>query len=162
MKTTNLLIGLFLSLSTLVAQEITEPTLIKAASTNPVDIPYEKWELPNGLKVLIHEDHSDPIVHVHVTYHVGSNRETAGKSGFAHFFEHMMFQGSENGPDEVAPRIIAEAGGRLNGTTNSDRTVYFQRQVFLSFLLFNFACATTFMRGGLPCNQIRFMFSPNL
>ena len=126
MKKTNLFIGLFLSLSTLVAQEITEPTLIKAASTNTLDIPYEKWELPNGLKVLIHEDHSDPIVHVHVTYHVGSNRETAGKSGFAHFFEHMMFQGSEHVPDEVAPRIIAEAGGQLNGNTTSDRTVYFQ------------------------------------
>mgnify|MGYP006982506597 CR=1 FL=1 len=53
-KKTNLFIGLFLSLSTLVAQEITEPTLIKSASTNPLDIPYEKWELPNGLKVLIH------------------------------------------------------------------------------------------------------------
>ena len=75
---------------------------------------------------LIHEDHSDPIVHVHVTYHVGSNRETAGKSGFAHFFEHMMFQGSEHVPDEIAPRIIAEAGGQLNGNTTSDRTVYFQ------------------------------------
>ena len=65
-----------------------------------MDIPYEKWELSNGLKVLIHEDQSDPLVHVHVTYHVGSNRETAGKSGFAHFFEHMMFQGSENVQDE--------------------------------------------------------------
>ncbi len=125
-KKTNLFIGLFLSLSTLVAQEITEPTLIKSASTNPLDIAYEKWELPNGLKVLIHEDHSDPIVHVHVTYHVGSNRETAGKSGFAHFFEHMMFQGSEHVEDERAPRIIAEAGGRLNGNTSYDRTVYFQ------------------------------------
>ena len=126
MKKTNLFIGLFLSLSTLVAQEITEPTLIKSASTNPLDIAYEKWELPNGLKVLIHEDHSDPIVHVHVTYHVGSNRETAGKSGFAHFFEHMMFQGSEHVEDERAPRIIAEAGGELNGNTTSDRTVYLQ------------------------------------
>ena len=69
-----------------------EPVLLKSASTNPVDIPFEKWQFPNGLKVLIHEDNSDPLVHVHVTYHVGSNRETAGKSGFAHFFEHMMFQ----------------------------------------------------------------------
>ena len=63
-----------------------EPVLLKSASTNPVDIPFEKWQFPNGLKVLIHEDDSDPLVHVHVTYHVGSNRETAGKSGFAHFF----------------------------------------------------------------------------
>ena len=74
--------------------------LLNNPSTDPLDISYEKWQLPNGLTVLIHEDNSDPIVHVHVTYHVGSNRETAGKSGFAHFFEHMMFQGSENVEDE--------------------------------------------------------------
>ena len=126
MKKYNLFIWLFLSVTTLVAQEITEPTLVKEASSNPIDIAYEKWELPNGLKILIHEDHSDPIVHVHVTYHVGSNRETAGKSGFAHFFEHMMFQGSEHVEDERAPRIIAEAGGQLNGNTSYDRTVYLQ------------------------------------
>ena len=86
MKKINLFTGFILLVTTLVAQDITETTLVKSASNNPLDIPYEKWELPNGLKVLIHEDHSDPIVHVHVTYHVGSNRETAGKSGFAHFF----------------------------------------------------------------------------
>ena len=111
MKRINLFAGFILLASTLVAQDITETTLVKLASTNPLDIPFEKWELPNGLKVLIHEDHSDPIVHVQVTYHVGSNRETAGKSGFAHFFEHMLFQGSEHVPDEVAIRIRAEAGG---------------------------------------------------
>jgi len=110
MKKIKLFLGLFLIGISLFAQEITQPTLIKEASTNPMDIPYEKWELPNGLTVLIHEDHSDPIVQVHVTYHVGSNRETAGKSGFAHFFEHMLFQGSEHVEDERAPRIIAEAG----------------------------------------------------
>src|SRR5688572_4956260 len=59
-------------------------------------IAYEKWKLPNGLTVIIHEDHSDPIVNVSVLYHVGSARESIGKSGFAHLFEHMMFQGSEN------------------------------------------------------------------
>ena len=103
-----------------------EPVLLKSASTNPIDIPFEKWQFPNGLKVLIHEDNSDPLVHVHVTYHVGSNRETAGKSGFAHFFEHMMFQGSENVPDEKHFKIINDAGGNMNGNTTSDRTVYFQ------------------------------------
>ena len=123
MKKTNLFIGLFLSASALFSQEITEPTLIKEASTNPVDIPYEKWEMPNGLTILIHEDHSDPIVQVHITYHVGSNRETAGKSGFAHLFEHMLFQGSEHVEDERGPRIIAEAGGQLNGNISFDRTV---------------------------------------
>lgn len=126
MKKINLLAVFTLCTSILLAQDITKSILVKPASTNPVDIPYEKWELPNGMKILIHEDHSDPIVHVHVTYHVGSNRETAGKSGFAHFFEHMLFQGSEHVEDERAPRIIAEAGGQLNGNTTYDRTVYYQ------------------------------------
>lgn len=89
-------------------------------------IPYEKYILPNGLTLLIHEDHSDPIVHVDVTYHVGSAREEIGKSGFAHFFEHMMFQGSDNVADEQHFKIITEAGGTLNGTTNRDRTNYFE------------------------------------
>ena len=126
MKKINLLAVFTLFASILLAQDITKSILVKPASTNPVDIPYEKWKLPNGMKILIHEDHSDPIVHVHVTYHVGSNRETAGKSGFAHFFEHMLFQGSEHVEDERAPRIIAEAGGQLNGNTTYDRTVYYQ------------------------------------
>lgn len=89
-------------------------------------IPYKKYELSNGLTVLVHEDHSDPIVHVDVTYHVGSAREEIGKSGFAHFFEHMMFQGSDNVADEQHFKIITEAGGTLNGTTNQDRTNYFE------------------------------------
>ncbi|SEA39661.1 zinc protease [Alkalimonas amylolytica] len=91
-----------------------------------VAIPYQKFELANGLTVIIHEDHSDPLVHVDVTYHVGSAREELGKSGFAHFFEHMMFQGSENVADEEHFKIVTEAGGTLNGTTNADRTNYFQ------------------------------------
>ncbi len=89
-------------------------------------IPYEKYVLPNGLTVVVHEDHSDPIVHVDVTYHVGSAREEVGKSGFAHFFEHMMFQGSDNVGDEQHFKIVSEAGGTLNGTTNRDRTNYFE------------------------------------
>ncbi len=91
-----------------------------------VVIPYEKYVLPNGLTIIVHEDHSDPIVHVDVTYHVGSAREEIGKSGFAHFFEHMMFQGSDNVADEQHFKIITEAGGTLNGTTNRDRTNYFE------------------------------------
>ena len=126
MKKTSLFTAALLLASNLVAQDFTETTLVKPASTNPMDIPYEKWELPNGLTVLIHEDHSDPIVHVDVTYHVGSNREAAGKSGFAHFFEHMMFQGSEHVADEQHFRIIGDAGGTFQGTTNSDRTNYYE------------------------------------
>lgn len=89
-------------------------------------IPYEKYVLPNGLTIIVHEDHSDPIVHVDVTYHVGSNRESIGRSGFAHFFEHMMFQGSDNVADEQHIKTVSAAGGSMNGTTNSDRTNYFE------------------------------------
>src|SRR5438876_2721574 len=80
---------------------------------NEIVIPYEKYVLPNGLTVIVHEDHSDPIVHVDVTYHVGSAREEIGKSGFAHFFEHMMFEGSEHVADKEHFRIVTEAGGTL-------------------------------------------------
>lgn len=93
---------------------------------NELVIPYEKYVLPNGLQLIVHEDHSDPVVHVDVTYHVGSGREELGKSGFAHFFEHMLFQGSDNVADEQHFKIVTEAGGTLNGSTNRDRTNYFQ------------------------------------
>lgn len=93
---------------------------------NEIVIPYKRYQLSNGLTVLIHEDHSDPICYVDVTYHVGSAREQQGRSGFAHFFEHMMFQGSKNVADEQHFKIITEAGGTLNGTTNTDRTNYFE------------------------------------
>lgn len=93
---------------------------------NQIIIPYEKYKLSNGMTVLIHIDKSDPIVHVDVTYHVGSAREEVGRSGFAHFFEHMMFQGSDHVADEEHFKIVTEAGGTMNGTTNTDRTNYFQ------------------------------------
>ena len=93
---------------------------------NEIVIPYEKYVLPNGLTLIVHEDHSDPIVHVDVTYHVGSAREEIGKSGFAHFFEHMMFQGSDHVADEQHFKIVTEAGGTLNGSTNRDRTNYYE------------------------------------
>jgi len=89
-------------------------------------IPYEKYVFPNGLTLVVHEDNSDPIVHVDVTYHVGSAREEIKKSGFAHFFEHMMFQGSDNVADEQHFKIVTAAGGTLNGSTNLDRTNYFE------------------------------------
>ncbi len=91
-----------------------------------IAIPYTKYRLDNGLTVVLHEDRSDPLAHVDVTYHVGSNREDPGRSGFAHFFEHMMFQGSVNVGDEQHFKIIQEAGGTLNGSTNTDRTNYYE------------------------------------
>ncbi len=93
---------------------------------NEIVIPFEKYVLPNGLTLVIHEDKSDPLVHVDVTYHVGSAREEIGKSGFAHFFEHMMFQGSDNVGDEQHFKIVTAAGGTLNGSTNRDRTNYYE------------------------------------
>jgi len=95
-------------------------------TADEVIIPYEKYQLSNGLTLVIHEDHSDPLVHVDVTYHVGSAREELQKSGFAHFFEHMMFQGSENVADEEHFKLISDAGGTLNGSTNRDRTNYYE------------------------------------
>lgn len=102
--------------------------LIEKVEAKPGEliIPYERYELPNGLTILINEDHSDPVVHLNVTYHVGSARETPGKSGFAHFFEHMLFQGSKHVADEEHFEIIKKYGGEVNGNTTRDRTVYIE------------------------------------
>ncbi|MBL1376832.1 M16 family metallopeptidase [Zobellella iuensis] len=89
-------------------------------------IPYRMYRLDNGLTIILNPDQSDPLVHVEMTYHVGSAREEADQTGFAHFFEHMMFQGSKHVGDQEHFRLINEAGGSMNGTTNQDRTNYFQ------------------------------------
>ncbi|UPW17398.1 insulinase family protein [Agarivorans sp. TSD2052] len=102
--------------------------LIEASQANNSDIQiaYKKYRLANGLTVLLYQDDNAPLAHVDVTYHVGSNREEPGKSGFAHFFEHMMFQGSKHVGDQEHFRIINEAGGTMNGSTSKDRTNYYQ------------------------------------
>ena len=124
MKIQTLLIAFVVLCSSAFAQtKLVEKVIRKG---NELVIPYEKYVLPNGLTLIIHEDHSDPLVHVDVTYHVGSAREEIGKSGFAHFFEHMMFQGSDNVADEQHFKTVTAAGGTLNGTTNRDRTNYFE------------------------------------
>jgi len=89
-------------------------------------IEFEKYTLANGLDVVLHQDKSDPIVAVAIYYHVGSSRESAGKTGFAHLFEHMMFQESENVPQDQFFKNITAAGGSLNGSTNQDRTNYYE------------------------------------
>ncbi len=91
-----------------------------------LQIPFTKHVLDNGLEVVIHEDHSEPVVSVYVVYHVGSGREELGRSGFAHLFEHLMFQGSQHVGDDQHFKLLSEAGGTLNGTTNRDRTNYFE------------------------------------
>lgn len=87
---------------------------------------YEKYTLPNGLDVILHIDRSDPIVALAIRFHVGSGRETPGRTGFAHLFEHMMFQRSENVGEDQFFKLIQDAGGTLNGGTGNDATTYFE------------------------------------
>ncbi len=91
-----------------------------------IDIPYQKYVLDNGLTLLVHEDRKAPIVSVNVWYHVGSKNEKPGKTGFAHLFEHLMFNGSENFNDDYFQAMERVGATNLNGTTNQDRTNYFQ------------------------------------
>ena len=88
--------------------------------------PIEQFTLANGLRVVLNEDHSVPVVSVAVYYDVGSRNEREGRTGFAHLFEHMMFQGSENVPKAAHFQYISNAGGTMNGTTSSERTNYFE------------------------------------
>ena len=102
-------------------------TLHAQTGTEPdVDIPFTKFILDNGLTLIVHEDHKAPIVAVNVWYHVGSKNERPGKTGFAHLFEHLMFNGSENYDDDYFKSFDRVGGTGMNGTTNSDRTNYFQ------------------------------------
>ncbi len=89
-------------------------------------VDYEKYTLGNGLEVILHEDKSDPIMAVAVQYHVGSNREVKGRTGFAHLFEHMMFQESQHVGQDQFFKKIQGAGGILNGGTSNDGTIYFE------------------------------------
>ena len=114
-------IALTSALSLLSGLALAAPTF-----TQDYEIPHQKFVLDNGLEVIVHEDHSDPVVAVYVYYHVGSGREEVGRSGFAHLFEHLMFQGSQHVGDDQHFKLIQEAGGTLNGTTNTDRTNYYE------------------------------------
>src|SRR3954470_9324990 len=98
------------------------------ASTAPaaITIPYQRFVLKNGLTLLVHEDHKAPIVAVNVWYHVGSKDERAGKTGFAHLFEHLMFSGSEHVKTSIHEAMEKLGATDRNGTTNQDRTNYFE------------------------------------
>ena len=89
-------------------------------------IQFEKYTLPNGLKVILHEDHSAPVVAVTTLYHVGSKNEDTARTGFAHFFEHLLFEGSENIKRGEFDKYITNAGGALNANTSQDRTFYYE------------------------------------
>jgi zinc protease len=91
-----------------------------------INIPYQKYILPNGLTLIVHEDHKAPIVAVDIWYHVGSKDERPGRTGFAHLFEHLMFNGSENHNDEFMRPLLSAGATQLNGNTWLDRTTYFE------------------------------------
>ncbi len=102
-------------------------SLPASAQAKDPELPFEKYKLDNGLEVILHQDKSVPLVAVNVWYHVGSGDETPGKSGFAHLFEHMLFQGSEHvGEDKHFDTLKNIGASGVNGTTNPDRTNYFE------------------------------------
>ena len=96
------------------------------AAVRPPKLAYERMVLPNGLTIILHEDRSTPIVHVALWYHVGSKNERAGRTGFAHLFEHMMFKGSRNVDPEQHTSIVSSVGGQANAYTTEDATVFWQ------------------------------------
>ncbi|GAA4857630.1 pitrilysin family protein [Luteimonas vadosa] len=112
--------------ATLGAGFLPEVAHAQAGKAAAVDIAYQEFTLPNGLRVIVHEDHKAPIVAVNIWYHVGSKDEPAGRSGFAHLFEHLMFQASENHKGEYFDPYKKVGVTDQNGTTNNDRTNYFQ------------------------------------
>mgnify|MGYP000064513200 CR=1 FL=1 len=123
-----------ISAITLTVQGCNSDNAVTQKNSNPLtensqaqfSIPFEKYQLANGLEVVLHQDKSDPVVAVAIQYHVGSNREKQGKTGFAHFFEHMLFQNSENvGPGNFI-KNIGDMGGILNGGTWQDGTIYYE------------------------------------
>ncbi|WP_297097518.1 pitrilysin family protein [uncultured Draconibacterium sp.] len=112
---------------------IQKPSFSQTNDLSAIDIAYEKIVLDNGLTVIVHEDHKAPIVAVNVWYHVGSKNEKVGKTGFAHLFEHLMFNGSENYNDDYFKPFQKIGATDMNGTTNNDRTNYFENIPVSSF-----------------------------
>lgn len=96
------------------------------AYSQATKINFTEYDLPNGLHVILHEDHSTPIVGVSVMYHVGSKNEDPQRTGFAHFFEHLLFEGSENIGRGEYMKLVQAAGGQLNANTTQDRTYYYE------------------------------------
>ena len=114
--------------ASLFASAVAAPPMLgqEQPSAVEIDVPYERFELPNGLTVILHEDHATPVVSVNVYYHVGSGSEKPGRTGFAHLFEHIMFEGSEHVPEGAFDEWLEAAGGINNGSTNPDRTNYWE------------------------------------
>jgi zinc protease len=115
-----LLKGLAIAAALLLLAPVTD------AAVRPPKLDYTMTTLPNGMNVVLLEDHSTPIVHLQMWYHVGSKNERPGRTGFAHFFEHMMFKGSKNVEPEGHPSYISSVGGQSNAYTNEDATVFWE------------------------------------
>ncbi|AXT55881.1 insulinase family protein [Aquimarina sp. AD1] len=116
----------FLFVSVISCKKETAETKSENEEVGKLSIDFEKYELENGLQVVLHQDKSDPIVSVAIQYGVGSNREKTGRTGFAHLFEHMLFQESENVPQDQFFKKIQDVGGTLNGGTWQDGTIYYE------------------------------------
>jgi zinc protease len=101
-------------------------TLTSSAAVRPPKLQYEMMTLPNGLTVVLSEDHSTPITHLQLWYHVGSKNEKPGRTGFAHLFEHLMFKGSKNVEPEAHTSLISSVGGQSNAYTTDDETVFWE------------------------------------
>ena len=125
-------------------------------ANSEIEINYREYTLDNGLRLIVHEDNKAPIVAVNVWYHVGSKNEVIGKTGFAHLFEHLMFNGSENYNDEYFKPFERVGATNMNGTTYFDRTNYFENVgrkicakcpefLVLIYFLFYFTCSLCFI-----------------
>lgn len=117
---------LALAITALLAFSCKTKEEVATDKSDKLSVDFEKYELENGLDVILHQDKSDPIVSLAIQYGVGSNRESIGHTGFAHLFEHMLFQESENVPQDQFFKTIQDAGGTLNGGTWKDGTVYYE------------------------------------
>src|SRR5260370_2033726 len=101
-------------------------TLALCAQDRPPNLKITTAELPNGLRMVMHEDHSRPVINLQVWYHVGSKDEREGRTGFAHLFEHLMFRGSKNVAPEEHTKYVREAGGPVNAYTSFHQTLYWE------------------------------------
>ena len=101
-------------------------TSCKKVVNDKLSLDFVKYRMPNGLQVILHEDHSDPMISTAIMYHVGSGRETPGKTGFAHLFEHLLFMGSENVATGKFDMVLEGMGATSNGGTSRDFTVYYE------------------------------------
>src|SRR6267142_2059189 len=110
----------------LLALGVLSPPAVNAQEAPKLAVPYTRFVLPNGLNVIVHEDHSTPMVSVNMRYNVGSAREKPGRTGFAHLFEHIMFEGSAHVAEGKFDEWLEAAGGNNNGSTSEDGTQYWE------------------------------------